>query len=271
MPPSTREPIAAPVGARCSLHPDRPALLSCHRCGAFICEEDQRRVDSDLYCPACAARPDVDYLDAFRLKYWGVRDSWAWLFGFGALVDAVIVIAAVSSSEWAVAGIVALVAAVNAAFCIGLRWARYGPLALSFLLLVWSIVQVARSPTGEDIMTGVAAGALPSLISIGIFFDTRNRLFFKVPVSRRALQKSWNLYANNAVARQAFLLAFLGLIVPGVALIALVMSIVGLRRVDPGAHPPVGRKGQAIAGIVLSAAGVLLWGFALLPRFMPHR
>ena len=93
MAPPAPQPIAAPEGARCSLHPDRPALLACQRCGAFICEDDQCPIDGALYCPPCAARPDVDYLDAFRLKHWGVRDSWAWLFGLGALLNAAIAIA----------------------------------------------------------------------------------------------------------------------------------------------------------------------------------
>jgi hypothetical protein len=36
-----------------------------------------------------------------------------------------------------------------------------------------------------------------------------------------------------------------------------------LRRVDPSAYPPIGRKGYAIAGIVLGALGTLVWGTVL--------
>ncbi|WP_257459184.1 hypothetical protein [Archangium lipolyticum] len=43
----------------------------------------------------------------------------------------------------------------------------------------------------------------------------------------------------------------------------LVCSIIGLRRVNPNAHPPIGRKGQAIAGIVLGTVGCLIWGGVL--------
>jgi len=40
----------------------------------------------------------------------------------------------------------------------------------------------------------------------------------------------------------------------------LACSIYGLTRVNPTAHPPIGRKGQAVAGIILGALGVVEWG-----------
>src|SRR5512140_1650253 len=173
-----RAPIAAPDGARCSLHPDRPALLACRRCGAFICEEDQRPVDSEIYCPACAVRPDVDFLEAFRLKYWGVRDSWAWLFGFGALVNAAIAIALVSVAEYVASSLLAASAAVGFAFCIGARWARYGPLVFSALLLGFWSVELSLSPSGDATFRAVASSGFVLLVAVGVYFDTRNRLFF---------------------------------------------------------------------------------------------
>lgn len=48
----------------------------------------------------------------------------------------------------------------------------------------------------------------------------------------------------------------------------LALSWVGLRRVDPHAHPPVGRRGQALAGMAFGGlgcvSGVVL--FVLLQR-----
>lgn len=45
----------APGGALCPVHPDRPAALTCPRCGSFMCLECQRRTRPDAVpmCPAC--------------------------------------------------------------------------------------------------------------------------------------------------------------------------------------------------------------------------
>lgn len=75
------------------------------------------------------------------------------------------------------------------------------------------------------------------------------------------LRRMWNVHMNNAPARAGFMLSLFGLVVPLVSPIVLVCSLVGPYRVDPTAHPPLGRKKQAIAGILLSMVG-LLWGAA---------
>ena len=64
---------------------------------------------------------------------------------------------------------------------------------------------------------------------------------------------------NNPVARAGYLVSFLALALGPVALISIPLCIVGLRRVDPHSHPPQGRKGQAIAGLVLSAVGLAVF------------
>lgn len=53
----------------------------CARCGTFVPAESAHLVLSKSYCADCAARPDVNYLKAFRDKYWGKRDGWAWSLG----------------------------------------------------------------------------------------------------------------------------------------------------------------------------------------------
>jgi Na+/proline symporter len=62
------------------------------------------------------------------------------------------------------------------------------------------------------------------------------------------------------VARAGLALGVLGLANPLVGLIALTCSLIGLQRVDPHARPPIERKRQAIAGIVLGVVSVLIWG-----------
>ncbi|QRN95042.1 DUF4190 domain-containing protein [Archangium violaceum] len=246
--PSTGE------GGRCHAHPDQPALGACTRCGVFFCERDRRLVDDQPYCDTCAARPDVDYLERFRLEYWGKRDGWAWMVGINAvayLIGGVFLLVAGGANMlttalfWLVAG------AVCACFWLGQPWARLG---FVFIPLVFMGISLVKAEP-----MGLAFGVMPLLMSISIYNDTRNKLFFQVEMPRETLRKAWHLYKNNAVARAGLMLGVLGLFFPGVGLIALVCSGIGLRNVDPDAQPPIGRKGQAIAGLVLGAVGCLFW------------
>ncbi|WP_224243570.1 hypothetical protein [Hyalangium gracile] len=234
-----------------------PALGACTRCGTFFCAQDRRTVDSKDYCASCATRPEVDYLEAFRLKYWGKRDLWAWLIGFGALINAIVgLVLLASGAEQLLFALMTLVsAAVGMCFWAGLSFAR---LALCFVPVVSMIVGVATQGPA-----GLASGVMPLIITLVIYNDTRNKLFFREEVSPEALQKAWHLYSNNRIARAGFLLSILGILMPPVAPVALLCSIIGLRRVDPTAHPPIGRRGQAIAGIVLGVLGIL-WGLTVL-------
>jgi hypothetical protein len=53
--------------------------------------------------------------------------------------------------------------------------------------------------------------------------------------------------------------AIVGLLIPGVSLIGLACCLMGLSRVDPKATPPIGRRGMAIAGTILSVIGIAGW------------
>ena len=116
----------------------------------------------------------------------------------------------------------------------------------------------------------LVSGLMPIIITLVIYNDTRNKLFFREEVSTEALQKAWDLYSNNRVARAGFVLSIFGILLPVFAPMALVCSIIGLRRVNPAAHPPIGRKRQAIAGIVLGSIGIL-WGLVLLGMMVAGR
>jgi hypothetical protein len=249
-------PAPAPGEARCPSHPDQSVLGTCARCGTFFCELDRETVNGKDYCATCAALPETDYLEAFRLKYWGKRDAWSWLIGFGALINlasgAMLLTGEGSGGGGLLAGLAALGGgAVGVCFWLGLPFAR---LALCFVPVVSLLISVAT--VGP---VAVATGIVPIAVTIAIYRDTRNKLFFKEEVSREALQKAWHLYANNTLARAGFMLSFIGLLAFPLAPVALVCSIIGLRRVDPTANPPIGRKGQAIAGIVLSTVSMVGW------------
>ena len=255
----------AAVSASCSLHPDRQATLTCSRCGAFICDEDKRQLGANSFCPTCAARPDVDYLEAFRLSVWGKRDGWAWLVGFGALLNGLGAVSALASGSplYAVSGLIAAV--VGACYFLGLKWARVALLLVPLVVGAVNLVSLPAAPALTALEAGRRSGLvlgslfIPMLVLAAMYFDTRNRLFFKIQVPREKLQKAWDIRHNNPVARSGFMVSVLALIMPGLGLLSLPMCIVGLKRVNPDGHPPIGRRGQAIGGIVLSVVSLAGW------------
>ncbi|KFA94478.1 DUF4190 domain-containing protein [Archangium violaceum] len=257
---SPAQPPAASE-ARCPAHPQKPVLGACARCGTFFCEYDRETVNGKDYCDTCAEHPDVDYLEAFRLKYWGKRDAWTWLVGFGAVFNffagAIILANELVNKDTGntglLLGLIALVGSgVGVCFWMGMPFAR---LALCFVPI--ASLFVSGFVAGAE---AVGRGIWPVIITFVMYNNTRNKLFFKEEVSREALQKAWHLYSNNTVARAGFMLSFLSLLIGVLAPISLLCSIIGLRRVNPTATPPVGRKGQAIAGIVISSVSLVGWG-----------
>ena len=98
---------------------------------------------------------------------------------------------------------------------------------------------------------------LSAIFAIGALTTTRNRLFFRLEVSREKLKKDYDRLANNPLARNAFALAMLGFFVPICGPIAVVVGIFALRAVNPDARPPVAKRGYAIAGIVLGVLGTV--------------
>jgi hypothetical protein len=237
--------------ATCPRHAEERAQGSCARCGSFVCRLDFKLIDGQTYCEACAARPDVDYLEAYRLKYWGKRDGWAWLFGLAAPFQ-IILGASSLVEEWQppILGLMTIAfGIVGGLFFFGLRIAR---LLLMFTFVCQCIVVVVV--TGAQ---GLAGLVIPFLVTVSIVTNTRTLLFFEVPVDRKRLQRAWDIYANNTVARYALLLGVLSLLVPPLGVLAVLCGILGLSRVDKNARPPIGRRGSAIAGIVCGSIGTL--------------
>src|SRR3989442_2432421 len=202
--------------------------------------------------------PEADYLEAFRLKYWGNRDGWAWLFGIVAVLNLVIagiaLVGAAGAAEQQQASILhavllLLAAGVGVSFWLGLRFARPGIIVIPSLGLI--VLLLLKDPASA------VASLFQLLINVPVYSDTRNKLFFRINVSRDKLHKAWHTHDNNPFARAGFLLS-LFVVVPAYPVVGLILSIIGLRRVDPTAHPPIGRKGQAIAGIILGSLGTIL-------------
>ncbi|HZI10762.1 MAG TPA: DUF4190 domain-containing protein [Myxococcus sp.] len=255
--------IPAAQESRCSVHPGRSAVGACARCGTFYCEEDQRELHGKVYCAACAARPDVDYLEGLRLEFWGKRDVWAWLVGLSALGSALGALPLLGNDrpESLLLVLFGLASAtVSVCFWLGLPWARLGFMGMRVLGVCIGFVTME--------WMGLLAFMVPLIFGVMIFGDTRNKLFFKEEVSREELQAAWSAYKDNTLARSGLWSGVVGLLIPGVCLIALVCSFIGLRRVDPHGHPPIGRKGQAIAGLILGSLGTLFWGFRMADAYL---
>lgn len=259
-----------PSGAVCARHVDSPANGNCERCGAFYCVLDSKRVGERSYCSACAERPEVNYLETFRLKYWGKRDSWAWLMGVGAVWSGLSAVFIVTTSL-GVAMINLALAGYGVCYFLGQRWTRPTIFVVPFLpaLILAGQKLMAGGATdsfalGKMVGEALVYSALPLLMAAAIYADTRNQLFFMIPIGERRLKKAWHLYSNNTIARTGLLLSLPGLLVPGLSVPAVICSLIGLRRVDPTAYPPIGRKAQAWAGLVLGSLGVLGWATVLI-------
>lgn len=267
---------------RCALHPDALAGATCQRCGGFVCTACTTWVMGRMYCPACAVRPEVNYLEAFRLKLWGQRDASAWLVVVVTELLLFLALGMLMSLEFVVALACLVSAGVGLAFFLGMRWARLGLLAVPLLAML---------------LTAPSAGApalvffVPLMVAVNIFRDTRSRLFFRLEVPERELRRLWDRRVNNPLARHALslgagsllmhvltpLLSFLDVelalsfIFMAMSMLALVLGTVALRRVDPEAQPPIGRRWEALGAMGLALAsltfGCMLHGQRLVKLF----
>jgi len=126
----------------------------------------------------------------------------------------------------------------------------------NLLITVHSAAELARA-ADDATSRGLAGSFISRSSSRSPPTPTRaTSLFFRQPVTPEQMKKVWDIYRNNFAARNGFLLSFLGLLVPGVALISRSVSRSSVSRAsNPDARPPIGRRGQAIAGVVLSVIG----------------
>lgn len=258
--PSTAEPeAAAPAEVREASSP-----LPCPRCGLFLTPLETEAVLGVNYCRACAARPEVNYPRAYREANWGKRDSWAWFFG-------------VTGALSVLAGALALLASP----LLG------GVLVLNGVcgILYWTGAPIGRPAlvigTGLGVVTTIALGSAPNIIGIAFVVvamrSARSRLFYKLEVAEADLAEAWRLEHDNQAARWAvacgvmLVVAMLAWVSSRAAVwvtlalapLPVVLGAVGLSRVNPGGTPPVGRRGQAIAGLVLGGVVAVASAVAL--------
>ena len=248
-----------PAPARCATHPEADATGTCARCGTFFCGDCVQQVFGKAWCATCAARPEVNYLEQYRLKLWGKRDGSAWMaLVIGAAFAVAAAVGLVQRSS--ALNVVAFTSCAAAGICffLGLRWAREAFIAVPVLFGIVGLTQ--RSQGMGVVLFLLGMGSLP------IYFDPRNQLFFRRPVSRKRLERLWQLQENNPSARKALSLALGSIFIPVFAPFAVFYGVMGLRQVNPDAVPPIGRKGQAIFAIVLGGLTTLLWGAVLVSQ-----
>jgi len=254
----------------CTRHPAEAVTGTCDRCGDFVCRLDSGAPASGgTLCAPCRERfGGEDWLRAFKMELWGKRDGYAWFFGaVGFLYSALIFVdqladASRGLSAAAAGGLVASagIGGVQLAYFLGRPWARRAIIVIPLIALAAQLVMMSNT-TGDPTLAGLTlvSVVLPAVA----YFDSRNKLFFKIDIPDEKLRKLWDLLRNNSIARTGLMCGILGLLVPGVGLIGLICSLVGLSRVDPSATPPIGKKGYAIAGILVSGLTTLFWGAVL--------
>jgi hypothetical protein len=246
-----------PIAPRCATHPEQASTGTCARCGTFFCAGCTRVLFDVAYCATCAERPEVSYLERFRLKFWGKRDSWAWTMGLCGLGLAAFAVTMALDQWYPLALAFAGCAGVCGAFFLGRPWARTALIAASML----SAAVCAQ----QRLVPAAAALALLFLTAVAVHGNTRSQLFFRQPVPVYKLQALWHLLENNPLARSALSCAILGLILPLLAPLGIVLGVIALRRVNPHAVPPIGRKGHAVTAIVLGGLTLVSWLLMLSP------
>ncbi|MCY1083557.1 hypothetical protein [Archangium lansingense] len=241
----------------CAHHPGQEAVGTCARCGAFYCEAESIRHGEHTYCESCGGRPEVGHLERLRQELWGKRDGWAWLMLASAPLHLVFTVGMGMDGLWHWSVLGAANTAVVVAWFLGV------PLARPALLLLPPLWLVGFTLKGRDL--GVLALLAPAMgLALWLYASTRVRLFFRQEVDLERLERLWDARENNPLARHALVCGLAGLVVPVAAPLAMGLGVAGLRRVNLEATPPIGKRQQALAGLVLGGLGLVGWtGFVL--------
>ncbi len=257
------------------------ALGTCTRCGLFLTPQNYQAILGKPYCTTCGARPEVNYPRAYRDRFWGKRDAYAWFFGF-----------------------VALIALTSGAFTLTRAPLLGVGLVLSGIgyLLFWTGARMGRPSliivTVVGVLLSLVQGQPPNLVAIAFVVfalrSARTKLFFEMEVSEAELAEAWLAQHDNLPAQWARGLAIVAVMSPLAWLgwttsaqgiqefawatatlafggAAIGVGAVGLRRVAPDATPPVGRKNAALFGIIGGAVAVLTGLVMLALRHFPSR
>ena len=263
-PPPEPEPALRPAPVALAPPPEQ----TCSRCGTFLEVKTYQLVLGKAYCPACAARADVNYPRVYRDAHWGRRSGWAWFMGTVSLLAFFTGAVTLTKSPGIAVGL--LLSGVGyLLFWTGHRAGRPALVAVTVIGTVLNVTQ-GQLPNPFAIVFCVLA-----------LINPRTKLFFKLEVSERELAAAWLAQHDNLPAQWSAGLGLLSIVTIvtfqaswkfafvtiGLGLFAMVLGVVGLRRVNLDAVPPVGRKLGAILGGLAGFFGALGAVLSLVKHF----
>lgn len=266
--------MVATQSARCAVHPDRPAVGVCGRCGDYHCGDCQKTVAARSLCASCRALPGVDYLEDTRRRFWGKRDGFVWYFGlFGPLGTLISLPQHAARSDYLSVATSLVWLGLSVAYLTLAPWSRrallFGTVALTLLSVVQTALGLGVELTEEQLQLfggrsgvlafGAASSVVAVLIVLAAQYSARNKLAFKLPVSDAELAKVYDVHLSNPLARRAFWYALLLSAIPLASAVTLVMGIIALRRSAPEAWPPRGGRTPAITAIAISSLALVGW------------
>jgi hypothetical protein len=94
--------------------------------------------------------------------------------------------------------------------------------------------------------------------------SARNKLAFKIEVPDAELAKYYDTYLANPAARRALAYGVASLIMPLLIPFALAFGVRGLKRAQPDAWPPAGKRSAAIRGLVFTGLSVVIWSVVIM-------
>jgi hypothetical protein len=256
-------------GVRCEWHPDEFITGACARCGVFLCAKEQVLVGAKAYCAACAARPEVSWLEQLRAKWLGVKDGWCWMFLGLSVLELVAFVAftgdlvhELASGRWAPSvrlpervpalTLLATMTALHASFLTGRKWIRW---SIGVVPVVGGVVALVQDQVGVAVFW-----VLLFMFAATAWTDTRNKLFFRLHVPDAELQRYHARNLDNPAAQWAGRIAALGLFIPFAGLVAIVLGVVGLSQVNPAASPPVGKRWLGVFAIAVGLLETAFFG-----------
>lgn len=243
----------------------------CVRCGDF--GAFATRLFGRGVCKDCLETPEGGLLIRYRQDSWGRRDFYVSLAAVSGFFSLAYCIAATTTYltkprlEMIFVLIVsAILLSVSLAYLFLFPWARRATMILS--LAIPAVIVIAMTIADGVFQPAVfggfgIVGVIAFVIARSAYRDVRNKLAFKIDVETAELEAYYEAKISNPLAAYGEFFGLFSLVIPILAPLGLLSSLIGLRCVDTSVWPPVGGRATAINGVVISLIG-LAWGAAMI-------